>query len=335
MDKLRALQYFVATAEERSFSGAARRLEVSVPAVAKLITALERSLGVRLFERAANGVSLTAGGASYLEACAPALARLIEADEITRASTQRSPGKVVVGVQHVIARGCLTEALPRFHARHPEIQIDLRDFTRLTEEQTSGVDVFLVMGWPKVADLIHRRVAAGRFIVAASPAYWATHGMPRHPSELEHHVCLPIRAVDGTVMDLWSFSRGAESASVAVKSWLTISNAHRDTALELALAGEGVVRLLDWTDRDRFESGALVRALADWQSPEAPPVNLLYRASVRRIPRVRLFIDFVTQLFRDIEQQREARTPASPMPRWVRATRARASDTRNRRHRHP
>jgi LysR family transcriptional regulator, regulator for bpeEF and oprC len=331
MDKLRALQYFVATAEERSFSGAARRLEVSVPAVAKLVTALERSLGIRLFERAANGVSLTAGGASYLEACAPALARLVEADEITRASTQRSPGKVVVGVQHVIARGCLSEALPRFHARHPEIQIDLRDFTRLTEEQTSGVDVFLVMGWPKVADLIHRRVAAGRFVVAASPAYWATHGLPRHPRELEQHVCLPIRAVDGTVMDLWTFSRGTESVSVAVKSWLTISNAHRDTALELALAGEGVVRLLDWTDRDRFESGALVRALADWQSPEAPPVNLLYRASVRRIPRVRLFIDFVVERFREIEVERGQQVVASEAPSWLWRRLGRASAVVNRR----
>ena len=330
MDKLRALQYFVATAEERSFSGAARRLEVSVPAVAKLVTALERSLGVRLFERAASGVSLTAGGASYLEACAPALARLVEADEITRASTLRSPGKVVVGVQHVIARGCLTEALPRFHARHPEIQIDLRDFSRVTEEQTSGVDVFLVMGWPKVADLIHRRLAAGRFIVAASPGYWATHGMPRHPQELEHHVCLPIRSVDGTVMDLWSFSRGDESVSVAVKSWLTISNAHRDTALDLALAGEGVVRLLDWTDRDRFESGALVPALADWQSPEAPPVNLLYRASVRRIPRVRLFIDFVVELFREIEIERGQQVTASEPPSWLWRRLGRASAVVNR-----
>ena len=248
----------------------------------------------------------------------PALVRLTEADEITRAATQRSPGKVVVGVQHVIARGCLTTALPRFHARHPEIHIDLRDFSRVTEEQTSGVDVFLVMGWPKVEDLIHRRIAASRFVIAASPAYWAAHGMPRDPRELEHHVCLPIRSVvDGTVMDLWTFTRGDETVSVAVKGWLTTSNAHRDTVLDLALAGEGVVRLLDWTDRDRFESGALVRALADWESPEAPPVNLLYRASVRRFPRVRLFIDFAIELFREIEVARGQHVKASEAPPWL------------------
>jgi DNA-binding transcriptional LysR family regulator len=331
MDKLRALQYFVATAEEKSFSAAARRLEVSAPAVAKLVTALERSLGVRLVERATKGISLTAGGASYLEACAPALARLTEADEVTRASTQRSPGKVVVGVQHVIARSCLTRALPRFHLLHPEIQIDLRDFTRVTSEQISGVDIFLVMGWPKVDDLVQRRVAAGRFLVAASPSYWAAHGLPRHPRDLEQHVCLPIRSLDGTVMDLWSFMRGTERVAVAVKSWLTTSNAHRDAVIELALAGEGVVRLLDWTERDHFDSGRLVQALTEWESPEAPPVNLLYRASVRRIPRVRLFIDFVLETFREVEAARGQPVRASEAPAWLWRRLGRASAALNRR----
>ena len=73
MDKLRALQYFVAAAEAHSFSGAARRLEVSIPAIAKLITSLERSLETRLFDRTAQGLTLTAGGEHYLEACQPAL----------------------------------------------------------------------------------------------------------------------------------------------------------------------------------------------------------------------------------------------------------------------
>jgi DNA-binding transcriptional LysR family regulator len=115
---------------------------------------------------------------------------------------------LVIGVQHVIARGCLTAALPRFHALYPDIEIDVRAFQRVTEEQISGVDVMLVLGWPKVDDLVLRRIGAGRFIVAASPAYWTEHGMPRRPKDLERHVCLPIRAVDDTVMDVWSFKRG-------------------------------------------------------------------------------------------------------------------------------
>ena len=318
MDKLRALQYFAAAAAEHSLSGAARRFGVSVPAVAKMINALEKGLGAKLFDRTARGITLTAEGTRYLEACSPALAQLADADERLRVSSVRPKGTVVIGVQHVIARGYLTAALPRFHARHPEIEIDVRDFQRASDEQVSGVDVMLILGWPKTEDLVLRRIAAGRFVVAASPTYWVEHGMPQRPNDLAQHVCLPIRAVDGTVMDRWNFTRGSEQESIVVRSWLTTSNAHRDLVIELALAGHGVVRVLDWTNLPEFASGALVRALEDWESPEAPPVNLLYRASVRRIPRVRLFIDFATETFRELDLIRGQRVVGTERPPWLR-----------------
>jgi len=317
MDKLRALQYFAAAAAGKSLSGAARACGVSVTAVAKLITALENDLGTKLFDRTSRGLTMTAEGTRYLEACEPALAQLDAADERLRTSMLRPKGIVVVGVQHVIARGWLTAALPRFHERYPDIALDIRDFQRVTDDQVSGVDVMLVLGWPKVEDLVLRRIAAGRFVVAASPSYWARHGMPSRPKDLERHVCLPIRAVDGTVMDVWAFSRGPERESVVASGWLTTSNAHRDVVIELAMAGHGVVRILDWTNLPDLASGALVSALNDWESTEAPPVNLLYRASVRRTPRVRLFIEFATDLFRELDRVRGQAVVGTEPPRWL------------------
>jgi DNA-binding transcriptional LysR family regulator len=325
MDKLRALQYFVTAAEEKSLSGAARRFEVSATAVAKMITVLEKSVGVRLFDRTAHGLTLTASGEEYLESCRPALAQLEVADELLRSSTERTAGTIVVGVQHVIARELLAPALPRFHALHPHIDIDVRDFNRVTVEQTRGVDVFLVLGWPEAGDLVRRQIGAARFIIAAAPSYWVAHGMPRHPRELEQHICLPIRGVDGTVMDLWTFGRGDERVSVNVRGWLVTSNAHRDMVIDLALAGQGVARILDWTNRRELASGAFVQALADWESPEAPPVNLLYRPSVRRIPRVRMFINFVVELFRELEATRARPVAPSARPLWLKRPYGRAS----------
>lgn len=325
MDKLRALQYFAAAADEKSFSGAARRFGVSATAVAKLMNALEGSLGARLFDRTARGLTLTAEGARYLEACAAAQAQLDEADEQLRASTSRPKGIVVVGVQHVIARGCLTAALPRFHERYPDIELDIRDFQRVSDEQVSGVDVMLVLGWPKVQDLVQRRIFAGRFMVVASAAYWAEHGMPTRPKDLERHACLPIRAVDGTVMDAWAFTRGIEQESVIARGWLTTSNAHRDLVIELALSGHGVIRILDWTNLPDLASGALVRVLEDWESTDAPPVNLLYRATVRGLPRVRLFIEFVTELFRSMDRLRGQPVVGTEQPPWLWRHHGRAS----------
>ncbi len=317
MDKLRALEYFVAAAQETSFSGASRRLEVSVAAVAKLVASLEKTLGVLLFERSSHGLILTAAGSSYLDACQPLLEQLTEADEQTRASVARTPGTVVVGVQHVIASGYLTRNLPRFHAHYPEITLDIREFQRVTEEETSGIDVFLAMGWPNLPNLVQRRIAAGRFLVLASPDYWARHGTPLRPKDLERHNCLAIRSLDGTVMDLWEFRRGQEEEAVTVRGWLLTSNAHREMVISQALAGEGVVRAMDWTNLDDIASGALVRALGDWESHGAPPVNLLYRASVRRIPRVRLFIEFVTELFQELETVRGQPVVDGGRPEWM------------------
>ena len=325
MDKLRAVQYFVAAAEEKSLSRAARRFDVSVAAVAKLVTVLERNLGVRLFDRSAQGLALTASGASYLEACVPALAQLQVADELVRSSTARTPGTVVVGVQHVIAHEFLTPALPRFNALHPNIHLDVRDFTRPTEEQTRGADVFLVLGWPRVAEFVQRQVGVARYIVVAAPSYWQRCGMPLHPLELTQHTCLTIRGVDGTVLDLWTFARGDEQVSVKVAGWLTAGNTHRDMVADLAIAGQGVARILDWTNRTELAAGALVEALPDWASPEAPPVNLFYRPSVRRIPRVRAFIDFVVEVFRDLDATRGQRVVASPRPAWLARPYGRAS----------
>ena len=329
MDKLRALHYFVTAADTSSFSAAARRLGVSVAAVAKMVTVLERELGTLLFQRTARGLVLTAAGGSYLESCVPALEQLRAADEKVGSSASRPRGTVVVGVQPVIAQECLTAALPRFAAMHPEIQLDVRYFMRATEEQLRGVDVFLAMGWPQaVGDLVLRPVGATSFVVCAAPAYWAAHGMPRHPGELERHNCLCIRSNTGSVMDLWRFRRGDERVSVAAVGWLVVDNAHRDMVRDLAVAGAGVVRILDWHKRRGREiaSGSLVPVLTDWEmTDEVPPVNLMYRPSVRRIARVRLFMDFVVQLFRDIEQQRERRSPATAMPSWASRPRARAS----------
>lgn len=328
MDKLRSLEYFVSAADERSLSGAARRLGVSVAAVSKLIGSLEASLGTRLFERHARGLVLSTAGSAYLEACRPLLGALADADEQASAVATRVRGTVVVGLQSVIAREVLTPALPRFNALYPEVQLDMRAVVQTGEPNARGVDVFLLLGWPQAGDLVHRRIGAAAFMICATPSYWAAHGMPEHPRELERHNCMTIRGATGTLMDLWHFRRGDEQVSVAARGWLVADNAHRDIVLDVALGGGGVARLLDWPIRRReIDSGLLLPALADWEATEVPPVNLLYPPTVRRTPRVRVFIDFVSQLFRDIEQQRLGRAAATGPPQWLKSRFARASAT--------
>ena len=325
MDRLRSLAYFIACAQQGSFSAAARQLEVTVPAVAKLVTALERDLGVSLFERSAHGLALTATGESYLEAAAPAVRALEEVDEQVRSTSSRIRGTVVIGVQNLVARSLIAPALPRFHARHPEIQVDLRDATQVSSPDAPGVDLYLSLAWPKRDDMVHRALGIAAFVVCAAPAYWARAGKPRHPRELESHECLLIRTQLGTAMDVWAFERDGERQEVTVRGWLLCSNMHRDVAIEMACAGQGVVRLLRDTERARFESGELEPALEAWTAADGPPLVLSYRPSARRIARVRAVMQFLEEALRGSLSTPLPTSAIPHAPRWAGTHVSRAS----------
>jgi DNA-binding transcriptional LysR family regulator len=314
MDKLRALQYFVAAAEERSFSAAARRLEVSIPAVAKLIDGLERSLGASLFVRSPRGLTLSAEGHAYLEACRPVLEQLAAADErvVGKGRLRRT---VVVGVWPTLATYLLVPALPRFHARYPDVRIDLRYCNEPNDAGADAMDVLLLLGWPDAPDMVHRRLGALQHIICAAPDYWAEHGVPRHPRELERHQCLVFRTPKGTVLDLWKFEREASEDAVRVSGRLVSDNV--EALIGMAIAGLGVVHLSEASLRDHVASGRLALALRDWLVCDTPLVNLFYRSNGRQIGRIRAFIDFVIDLLDKPDIERPSRlVPSSARPRW-------------------
>ena len=328
MDKLRALQYFVAAAQERSFSGAARQLDISVPAVARMIGTLERSLGVSLFERTVHGLSLTADGSRYLESCQPVLEQLAAADEALRGAAVRPRGTLVVGTSPIISQHCILPALPLFHARYPDIQIDVRNVDRPTSLDASAAEIMVLYGWPQQPGMVHRHLINTRSLICASPGYWAAHGVPKTMAELKQHNCLLFRDQEGTVIDFWDHERDGQRVAVAVSGWLVSS--HRDVILDAAMAGVGVARFTDVSIREPLRTGKLVPVLVDWESKHAPPISAMYRSSQRRLPRVRLFIDFLIEIFARMEHER---TPEmivrleAERPPWYRRRHDRASAT--------
>lgn len=326
MDKLRAIQYFVAAAETGSFAGTARQLEVSVPAVQKLVGALERSLGAPLLERSAQGVRLTVAGSDYFDCCRPLLDELRSTEETLKITSGRPSGLLVVAAHEQIAHHVLLPALARFRSRFPDIQLDFRTVHRLSDADAQSAEILLLHGWPEATeDFVHRRLGMTRSLIVASPDYWAAHGIPTDPAELARHECLTMRNPAGIVIDLWDFTRGDDRRSVKVNGWL-ISNA-REIVLDAALRAQGVGRFTEMTMREHVQSGRLVPVLMDWEVQGGPPTNLLYRTSARRNPRARLFLDFVTQLLQQHEAEGQflAQQPSAERPVWHRRGYGRAS----------
>lgn len=301
MDKLRALQYFVASADARSFAGAARKLEVNVSAVHKMVNALEEHLRGHLFERHSRGLRLTSTGVAYLDSARPLLDALQELDlQVTRSNANVS-GTLVVGAPPQLAHNFLSPALPRFVSSHPDVDIDFRVVHRTTDPDAEAVDVFLLHGWPEPQDLVHRKLGNARTVVAATPQYWTQHGLPRHPSDLVQHNCPLVRNPAGALLDLWVFQRGNERTEVKVGGWLTSND--REMVLANVLGHYGVGRFSVLSTSAYLRSGELVPALGDWEIQGGPPLNLLFRPNLRRTPRVRHFLDFIAALVAEHEAE--------------------------------
>jgi DNA-binding transcriptional LysR family regulator len=326
MDKLRALQYFLAAAEEGSLSGAARELGVSLAAVAKLVAALERDLGIVLFNRNSRGLELTADGEIYLEACRPAVEQIEAAGDAVRFAKDQPRGTVVVGAPPMVIRNCVMPTLREFHRRFPEVVMDVRNVGRLNEPAAKGVEVFLLMGWQLPHDLVSRQLALTRVLVCGSPSYWAEHGVPKRPTDLAHHNCFSYLNPDGVLLDHWRFSRNTEIEEVTVRGWM--SGSDRESLLDAVLGGDGIMRLTELTILEHLRSGRLVPVLTDWELLDHPPITLLYRQNHRRIPRLRAFVDFIISQFAELTaaaNSGKGLVPAEALPRWYRKSSARAS----------
>lgn len=323
MDRLRALEYFVAAAQGGSFSAAARSHEVSVPAVMKLVASLERSLGTRLFDRSTHGIVLTSAGQAFLEDCRPALESLALAAEAASSTSRRTSGTVVVRAPQLLSRLILVPALHRLHAAHPAIQVDLRplEALQITNSDGAGVDLLFALGIADLVDLVERPLAQTRLLVCASPQYLQKHGRPRAPHELKQHQCLQVRSPEGTIIDLWRFRRDDRVEEVAVSGYLVSES--RDVILEAVLQGQGISRFADLSIWPHLQSGRLEPVLPEWFSEGSPMLSSLYRASSLRQTRVRTVLDHVAAVVKDLEQQCRREYPLPTARREETRTRTR------------
>lgn len=324
MDKLRAIQYFAAAAERGSFGAAARALEVSTPAVTKLVASLERSLGVVLFHRTPRGLSLTADGERYYDATRSLASELRELEQRLGSTAGKLRGTLTVGMGSHLAMNCVLPKLPDFLDLHPELDVVLKPIASVQELGAEKLDVALLSGWPPNRDVVVRKLAQTRLAVCASPSYWARHGMPQGPEGLREHHCLIIRSSGGTLLDRWIFEKGGERCTVDVRSRLFSDD--RLWLAAAACAGAGVIRIADLNLGRYLSSGALVPALTDWECLEAPIIFAAYARKQRQSRLVRAFVEFLTELFGELERARAgSRRPLVPRPEWFGRTLGRQS----------
>lgn len=289
MDRLRAMDVFVRTAELGSLSAAARSLATSQPTVSKLIASLEAALGVRLLQRGAARAVLTDEGQRFL---ASARRLLEDYDEAVAELDERSRqprGLVRVSAPLALGELKLNPLMLRALHLYPDLQIDLMLEDRFVDPVEERFDLTVRIGGALPPDLVARELATWPRYIVASPEYVKRHGRPRALTDLARHRFLryPLWGDDAVALS----GRGG-TVELPIHTRYRIN--HAGALLTAVLDGAGIAFQPCWMVNDLLARKALVRLLPQWTGP-AQTVHLVYARRPRQPQRVQVMMDLLVQ----------------------------------------
>ena len=293
MDRLASLKIFVAVGEEQSFAAAARRLALSPPAVTRAISALEQSLGVKLLQRSTRIVRLTEPGARYLLDCKRILGDLDDADQLASGAQAEVQGTLAITASVLFGRAFVAPLLHAFLKRYEKINLRALFVDRVVDLIEDGLDVAVRIAHLSDASFTAIRVGAVRNVVCASPAFLKRHGVPRTPDDLKQ---LPTFCFSSDRSPpAWTFRMAKRTLAVRPHARLVVNSP--EIAMQGAVAGEGVTRVLSYQAASELKAGRLRVILREFE-PEPIPIHVIHREGRRAAARVRAFVDFAVSELR-------------------------------------
>lgn len=286
MDNLGSIGIFVRVAERLGFSAVARELGVSPSAVGKAVARLEARLGVRLFHRSTRTLALTAEGAQFLERCRRILSE-VEAAELEMSQASEAPrGKLRVSLPR--HSGLFEPVIAQFMRRYPAVELDLDFSDRMVDVIGEGFDAVVRTGVLADSGLKRRRLGSFRRVLVASPDYFAAHGRPQTPAELQAHVCLHYRYPSTGRLEAWPLPPSPDEAAPELPQSLVCNSV--EMRIHLALQGQGIACLPDFIAAPHLRAGRLQTILDDC-SGDSGVMWILWPASRDLSPKLRAFID--------------------------------------------
>lgn len=289
MDRLNVMAIFVAVAEQEGFAGASRLLNISPPAVTRAIAALEEHLGVKLFNRTTRFVRLTEAGQRYLEDARRIIAAADEADEAATGINAEPKGHLVVTAPVLFGRLYVMPGISDYLQRYQNTEVTALFLDRIVNLLEEGVDVGIRIGELPDSSYNALRVGQVRRVLCASPSYLAEHGIPSVPDELVKHQLIVAGAISSTVD--WRFEDAGSPVTIRVKPRLRVTS--NDSAIEAAMLGLGITRLLSYQITTQLASGELKIIMSDFE-PKPMPINIIHREGRYDSAKVRSFIDLIS-----------------------------------------
>jgi DNA-binding transcriptional LysR family regulator len=288
MDRIDAMQAFVAVADLQGFAPAARKLGLSPSGVTRLIAALEDHLGARLLQRTTRSVTLTDVGARYLERIRRILADVEETEGSVQDERTRPSGRLVVSAPVGFGRLHVSPVMSAYLTRYPEVSGELRLSDRMINLVEDGVDLAVRIGHLADSTLVARHVGEMRRIVVASDGYLKQRGEPKTPEAIASHLTIQFGAL--VASPEWHFVQDGREVRVACTPRFTTNSA--DAAIQYAEQGGGLTRVLAYQAAEAIKAGRLRIVLEKFEQPPLP-IHIVYPTSRLLSAKVRTFIDLV------------------------------------------
>jgi DNA-binding transcriptional LysR family regulator len=289
------LNAFVAVARAKGFRDGARVHGSSASGLSEAVRRLETQLGVRLLNRTTRSVVPTEAGAHLLQRLGPALTEVEAAIDGVNGFRDSPAGLLRLNVPVSAARLVLPGIVPRFLAAYPDVRLEVITEESFVDILASGCDAGIHYEERLEQDMIAVPIGprVQSFAAAAAPAYLDRHGRPEHPRELLGHACLRGRFPSGAMIAPWEFEREGEVVRVDPTGPLIVQGGGAtELAVDIAMAGTGIIYLFeDWL-RPHLERGALEPVLKPWWPRFSGP--FLYYPGRRLVPApLRAFVDFI------------------------------------------
>ncbi|SAK71485.1 LysR family transcriptional regulator [Caballeronia fortuita] len=294
MDRFLAMKVFARVVEAGSFSKAADALRLPPASVSRTLQALEAHLGARLINRTTRSISITEDGEAYYERCVRVLGEVDDMEASLSHSKLSPKGNVKVSLPQVMAKNTIIPALPEFFAAYPDIGVELLLTDRQVDLVEEAVDCVVRVGAVGDVGLVAKRIGAYTQITCASPGYIDKHGEPTSLDELDRHLAVGYVLNNSGRVRNWEFVVDGETRSVAMKHKIAVNDG--DSYIAAGVNGLGLIQGSSYTLDPLLKSGALREVLREY--PSYPRVvSVLYAANRHQPRRVRVFIDWVAQLY--------------------------------------
>jgi len=296
MDRLDAMSVLVSVVETGSFSAASRKLGAPLPTVSRKVSELEAHLNTRLLIRSTRKLTLTDAGAAYVAASKRILEQVGDAERAASGEYSSPRGDLVVAAPIVFGRLHVLPAVNEFLANYPDIDVRLLLSDRNVHLIDDHVDLAVRVGALADGSMVAVRVGSVRRVVCASPTFLAGHGTPKAPEDLSALACVTFDAL--TSSTAWNFTTADSRTerAVALRSRLSVNTA--EAAVDAAISGVGVTRVLSYQAANAVAEGKLRIVLARYES-EPLPINIVHIGQSLLPLKTRAFLDFVAPRIRE------------------------------------